>query len=205
MKNVMDTVRNLSVQQKYMLLPTFMVFAHFSKRIFECWFVHKYSAKESKMSFKSLRGALAISAGYGMASFGSMYYQNIAPRVYNQKRVNIGIGVWALGLLGNAYHHYILSSLRKDAKSVQNVTDKKKKYSVPKGGLFGLVWTPHYFFELMGWYGIAITAGTLNYWLMAFGYSSYLSGRAVSTADWYLNVFPEEESNNRKALVPFLY
>merc|ERR1712228_425551 len=207
MKNIIETVRNLDVQQKCILLPAFMVFTHFSKRIFECFFVHKYSAKSHKLNLKGLRLVLGISAGYATLSFGCMFYQNKAPREYNETRVKIGTAVWALGLLGNGYHHWILSTLRKDAKSVKNVTDKKKKYSIPNGGLFGLVWTPHYFFELMGWYGIAITANTLNYWMAALGYTSYLSGRAKSTQEWYLNVFKDDtrlDGNNRKALVPFL-
>merc|ERR1719410_2723231 len=179
-----------------------MVLAHFSKRILECALVHKYSAKSHRLSVRSFRLIMGISSGYAMSSLGCMYYQNINPRVYNKLRVNIGVGVFTLGLLGNAYHHWILSSLRKDAKSVRDETDKKKKYSIPKGGLFGLVWTPHYFFELMGWYGIAITANTLNYWLGAAIYTSYLSGRAISTQDWYLKTFEDDErldGNNRKA------
>lgn len=205
---MIETVRNLNVQQKSILLPAAMVFAHFSKRIFECFFVHKYSAKPHAMNLRTGRLVFGISSGYAMACFGCMYFQNKAPREYNQTRVNIGIGVYALGLLGNAYHHHILSTLRKDAESVKNETDKKKKYSIPKGGLFGLVWTPHYFFELMGWYGIAITANTLNYWMMAGAYTSYLTGRAKSTEEWYLNVFEGDarlDGNKRKAIIPFLY
>jgi len=203
LESVSQTLRSLTSKEKYVLAPTAMVFTHFLKRILECTFLHKYSAKNVR-----LVGALGISASYAMLNMGCMYFQNQAPSEYHETRWRIGAGVWLLGLVGNLYHHYILSTLRKDAKSVQTESDNKKKYTIPSGGLFGYVWCPHYLFELMGWYGIAITSNTLNYWLMAGVYSSYLSGRAKSTEDWYLSTFEGDSQltgNQRKAILPFLY
>eukprot|EP00484_Ammonia_sp_Unknown_P010321 CAMPEP_0197074018 /NCGR_PEP_ID=MMETSP1384-20130603/210899_1 /TAXON_ID=29189 /ORGANISM="Ammonia sp." /LENGTH=319 /DNA_ID=CAMNT_0042512859 /DNA_START=10 /DNA_END=967 /DNA_ORIENTATION=- len=224
LESVSQTLRSLTSKEKYVLAPTAMVFTHFLKRILECTFLHKYSAKNVR-----LVGALGISASYAMLNMGCMYFQNQAPSEYHETdgesaqvfgclawlvnqapseyhetRWRIGAGVWLLGLVGNLYHHYILSTLRKDAKSVQTESDNKKKYTIPSGGLFGYVWCPHYLFELMGWYGIAITSNTLNYWLMAGVYSSYLSGRAKSTEDWYLSTFEGDSQltgNQRKAIL----
>eukprot|EP01083_Nonionella_stella_P000162 481_1 len=180
-----------------------MVLCHFSKRILETTFLHKFSAKQSRV-----KGAMAISTGYAFLTSGCMYLHDQSTLHYNEKRFKIGATVWAIGIVGNLYHHYVLSTLRSDATKAKAEKDKKKKYSIPVGGLFGLVWCPHYLFELVGWYGIAIVSNTFNYWLMATCYSSYLSGRAKSTEQWYLDTFRGDErlsDNNRKAILPFLY
>ncbi|CAI0464587.1 unnamed protein product, partial [Linum tenue] len=38
---------------------------------------------------------------------------------------------------------------------------KKKEYKIPKGGMFELVICPHYLFEILGFYGIALISQTL--------------------------------------------
>ena len=44
-----------------------------------------------------------------------------------------------------------------------------KAYSVPQGGLFPLVATPHYLFEIVAWLGIALAAQQLNALLVTAG------------------------------------
>eukprot|EP01084_Bolivina_argentea_P052468 96386_1 len=203
-QSIMDIIRNLKTEDKAVLLPTFMIFSHFLKRILECTFVHKYSSTGGS----AMRALTTISLAYTQMVLPSLYFQNLAPCKYDKTRIKIGLTVYILGLTGNIYHHYILSSVRKDVQQVKNERDNKKKYTIPTGGLFGFVWTPHYMFELIGWYGMAITANTLNYWLMAATYTSYLTGRAVSTKEWYLKTFkddPQLRDNKRKAIIPFIY
>lgn len=62
---------------------------------------------------------------------------------------------------------------------------------------------PHYFFELVAWFGIAVTSQDLNVFLVFMSMFSYLLMRSKATKEWYLtNIqgFPKD----RKLLVPFL-
>lgn len=100
-----------------------------------------------------------------------------------------------MGILGNLYHHAILAGLRKD---------KNGGYQVPQGGLFGLVTCPHYFFEIVDFVGLALASQTFYGVAWAVYVAAYLSGRSVSTRNWYLKKvegYPEE----RKNILPFLF
>lgn len=48
-----------------------------------------------------------------------------------------GVVLFLVGILGNFYHHFLLSKLR---------VKGDKGYKIPKGGLFSLVICPHYLF-----------------------------------------------------------
>jgi len=97
------------------------------------------------------------------------------------------------------YHHNILASLRRRGNS-----GTEKKYVAPSGGLFEYVATPHYFFELVAWLGIAFAAQDLNAFLVFFSMSSYLSGRAISQNEWNRKKFGNEWGMEKRALVPFV-
>ena len=105
-----------------------------------------------------------------------------------------------MGLLGNFYHHYILATLRgSDSRN-------NRKYVAPHGGLFNYVAAPHYFFELIGWLGIAVVAQQLNAFLVFTSMTSYLSGRAVNHNMWNKKKFDDAEwPESRKNLVPFIF
>eukprot|EP00555_Chaetoceros_dichaeta_P007428 CAMPEP_0198270584 /NCGR_PEP_ID=MMETSP1447-20131203/45615_1 /TAXON_ID=420782 /ORGANISM="Chaetoceros dichaeta, Strain CCMP1751" /LENGTH=66 /DNA_ID=CAMNT_0043962685 /DNA_START=94 /DNA_END=291 /DNA_ORIENTATION=+ len=63
----------------------------------------------------------------------------------------VGTGLFAVGIIGNFYHHYLLATLRSSGDS-----QSKKRYVAPNGGLFDYVAAPHYLFELILWLGISI-------------------------------------------------
>jgi hypothetical protein len=92
-------------------------------------------------------------------------------------------------MAGNLYHHYLLANLRGGSKK----TDGEKKYVAPKGGLFNYVAAPHYFFELLGWLGIAVVAQQMNAYLVFLSMASYLSGRAYSQNGWNRSEFSEAD------------
>ena len=81
----------------------------------------------------------------------------------------------------------------------------KSAYSVPHGGLFGVVAMPHYFFELCAWLGVALVAQQLNALLVFGGMASYLGGRAVATSRWYRAQFGAAWPEGRRHLVPFVF
>ena len=112
----------------------------------------------------------------------------------------IGLITYIIGMYGNFYHHYKLRTLRLHKMKENN---GKKVYIIPNGGLFDYCWTPHYLFEIIDFFGIAITSKYIISYYQAFGYASYLIGRAYSTKKWYLNKF--DPCPNRAAILPFVY
>ena len=115
--------------------------------------------------------------------------------------IHENVGLFAVGLSGNFYHHYILATLR-GSSSESDI----KKYVAPRGGLFNYVAAPHYFFELIGWLGVAVVAQQLNAFLVFTSMTSYLSGRAVNQNMWNRKKFEADEwPESRKNLVPFLF
>lgn len=121
--------------------------------------------------------------------------------------LKIGLAAFTVGELGNLFHHYLLSTLRKSDftkdKESDEKFDVKSNYLLPKGGLFDFVTMPHYFFELIAWLGIAFVSQDLNVFLVFASMFTYLLTRARATKIWYLkNVdnYPTE----RKVLVPLL-
>ena len=73
-----------------------------------------------------------ISAGYFLSSLSLIYSQHLcgefAEPVVDLKYA--GITIFLVGVVGNFYHHYLLSELRKEGE---------KQYKIPRGGLFDLV------------------------------------------------------------------
>jgi 3-oxo-5-alpha-steroid 4-dehydrogenase len=148
--------------------------------------------------------------------FFHFYSQGSVPlSSMNADCLKYGLAAYAVGEVGNLYHHYILSTLRttdKNGKVVVSKADKagadgvfdvKSNYSVPKGGLFDYVTMPHYLFELIAWLGIAVVSQDLNVYLVFASMCTYLLTRAKATKIWYLknvNNYPKE----RKVLVPFI-
>uniref|UniRef100_A0A7S0S5L9 3-oxo-5-alpha-steroid 4-dehydrogenase C-terminal domain-containing protein n=1 Tax=Chlamydomonas leiostraca TaxID=1034604 RepID=A0A7S0S5L9_9CHLO len=81
----------------------------------------------------------------------------------------------------------------------------EKAYLAPKGGLFGQVVCPHYFFELVAWTGVAVASQHYQGFLTVGGMTMYLMGRSKSTHKWYTDKKIEGFPGNRKCLVPGLY
>ena len=136
----------------------------------------------------------------------------------------IALTLFAVGQLGNLYHHVLLARMRKPEVTENmevvatpitaealgsapptTVTPSISTYKVPSGGLFSLVTMPHYFFEVVAWLGVALAAQQLNALLVAGGMASYLSGRAVASTRWYKQRFGKAYPASRKHMVPFVF
>ena len=133
-------------------------------------------------------------------------FQGIVPlSVLTPDALKIGLLAFLIGEFGNLYHHYLLSTLRKDSPKNEMKADipAKSNYSIPKGALFEYVTMPHYLFELIAWLGIAIVAQDFNVFMVFASMFTYLLTRAKATKTWYLkNV--ENYPVERKFLIPFL-
>ena len=51
---------------------------------------------------------------------------------------------------------------------------------VPTGGLFSLVTCPHYFFELVSWWGLAVVSQHIHAVGVALGMTGYLAGEGMT-------------------------
>ncbi|OEL16310.1 hypothetical protein BAE44_0022671 [Dichanthelium oligosanthes] len=104
------------------------VAVHFLKRVLEVLFVHRYSGS------MPLGTILLISSYYLFNAVAMIYVQHLS---YNlpEPAVDLlypGMLVFAVGLAGNFYHHYLLSRLRAGGGG------DNKAYKIPRGGLFEL-------------------------------------------------------------------
>ncbi|CAK9316940.1 unnamed protein product [Citrullus colocynthis] len=164
---------------------------HFFKRIFEVLFIHKYSSK------MVLETAIKISLSYFMSTAIMIYTQHLSQGIPEPPidLKNIGIGFFLLGIIGNFYHHYLLSQTRKQGET---------GYKIPKGGLFSLVICPHYLFEIIEFFGFAFISQELYPLCFSIGTSIYLAGRSYATRKWYISKF-ENFPNHVKALLPFVF
>jgi very-long-chain enoyl-CoA reductase len=79
------------------------------------------------------------------------------------------------------------------------------KYKIPEGGLFGLVTCPHYLFEVLGFWGIAIVSRNLLPLTCALNTTCFLAGQASATTRWYVGKFGEKWPKERKHMIPFMY
>ncbi|KAI5444003.1 hypothetical protein KIW84_012579 [Lathyrus oleraceus] len=163
---------------------------HYFKRVFESLFVHKYSAS------MLLDSAIPITVSYFMSTITMIYTQHLT-KEFPEPSINLiypGIMLFLIGIIGNSYHHFLLSKLRGKGE---------KEYKIPKGGLFGIVICPHYLFEIIEFYGMFFISQTLYSLCFAIGDTFYLLGRSYATRNWYLSKF-EDFPKNVKALIPFV-
>ncbi|KAL0452101.1 UNVERIFIED_CONTAM: 3-oxo-5-alpha-steroid 4-dehydrogenase 1 [Sesamum latifolium] len=164
---------------------------HFLKRELEVLFLHKYSGH------MLLNTALFISSTY-LTSAVSMIYFHHRVQGFPEPSVDlkyVGLSVFVVGIVGNFYHHYLLSKLR----------DKNDSgYKIPRGGLFGLVACPHYLFEILTFVGISFISQTLFLYVCAVGSATVLLGRSCATRSWYRSKF-EDFPKNVRALIPFCF
>jgi len=170
---------------------------HFGKRVLECLFLHNYSG--------TMDGdfVIPISISYMLTSV-LVAHQQLQVQEYSHQLsgpvFGLGLGLSFLGQLGNFYHHFIWTRLRKASKD-----SSTNKYVVPHGGLFRLVTMPHYFCEIISWFGLACVTQQFNAFLVVGNMTSYLAGRSVATTRWYKSKFGADYPPERKHLLPFLF
>ncbi|KAI9338882.1 hypothetical protein BD770DRAFT_225281 [Pilaira anomala] len=107
---------------------SFLLFLHYSKRVYEVCCIHKYSG------YTKLMDCLCISASYIGYIVAVTCFSSQVPIVHFRNIV-LGCTLFLCGEYTNFYHHRILSNLRQNGS---------KKYVIPNAGLFQYVWCPHY-------------------------------------------------------------
>jgi very-long-chain enoyl-CoA reductase len=183
---------------------------HFSKRVAEVLFLHHYSGRTDRGTPTMISVYYTFAAILVAYAGGSLRASAKVDRDVDKMRMALGISLYALGILGNFYHHYLLARLRSsDSKQIKSSNENDhvlKTYVAPKGGLFSYVAAPHYLFELLGWTGIAIVSDHLNVYLLLAGMTSYLAGRSVAQNEFNRKRFNEKDwPTDRKNLIPFVF
>ena len=171
-------------------LAASLMATHFGKRCYECLFVHKYSGT------MPLASSFFIGFFYAVTSLATCHYANMAVPLSKGEFPYTGFFLFSVGLIGNFYHHWLLANLRQPGE---------KKYFVPQGGFFVYVAAPHYFFELIGWFGVVLVTNHFISLLMFLAMSVYLFERATAQTQWNQANFEEEYPRHRKHIIPFIF
>ena len=157
----------------------------------QCLFVHKFSGYTNLDSLFFIASTYASFSGVLLVT--QVLSTSLAAPSLDLKW--LGFALFLVGITGNGYHHWLLSTLRKGGE---------KKYVVPQGGLFGLFVCPHYVFEMITFVGIAFMSQTVVGWSIAVVVVSYLTGRSISSKQWYrkkVDGFPKD----RSVLIPGVF
>lgn len=136
--------------------------------------------------------------------------------------MELGMMIWALGLLANIFHDDELREIRRQALKNQKLQAEgqedssgkgsvkvqgkgvDKVYMMPQNGLFWYILYPHYLCEWIEWAGFWIMAGAgcvpaRNF---LFNEIATMLPRAIQGRQWYLNRFGVEKVAGRKAVIP---
>ena len=131
--------------------------------------------------------------------------------------IEVGLIIFAFGLLGNIYHDDELREVRRAAARTQKRREDEKSeqgksksvdkvYMIPQNGLFRLVLYPHYLCEWIEWCGFWIIGGFHCVPARSFLINEITTmiPRARRGYRWYISRFGKEKIGNRKAVLPGL-
>lgn len=172
-----------------------LVAIHFVRRCLEVLFVHRYSG------VTNLGSALMISSLYATVSvlFAWIGATEVDAALLASDDFTplwiVGVSLWVVGSAINIGHHILLARLRRPGET---------GYVLPRGGLFSRVACPHYFGEIIGWFGLALVFHHVGALVIAVTMTFYLAGRADHTLRWYRQRF-ESLPAGWKRLIPYIY
>ena len=163
---------------------------HFARRIFEICYVNSYARPAPLIAL------LSIAVLYSGAAAVCGFFQVRTVAQPSTLLMVLGGLTFAFGELLNGYHHMLLGRIRAPGA---------KTYSLPRGGLFRWVASPHYLGEIFSFLGYAMLSDLLPVWGTALVVTAYLSARADSTLEWYRRQMPLQVPSGWRRLVPFVY
>ena len=164
------------------------------------------------LAFQIING---ISIGGWLAGYGPTTMTDWAGRF---AWIQIGMMIWAAGLLGNMFHDDDLREIRRaaarqekrraDEKGEHSTAAKSvdKVYMVPQNGLFQLVLYPHFLCEWIEWLGFWMVGGLACVPARTFllNEMATMTPRALAGRRWYIQRFGAEKIGSKKAIIPGL-
>jgi 3-oxo-5-alpha-steroid 4-dehydrogenase 1 len=154
----------------------------------------------------------ATSIGGWLAGYGPTSAYDWAGRFWVME---IGLVIWAWGLLGNMFHDDDLREIRRAADRKQKKEAERtgvkpegvdKVYMLPKNGLFQYVLYAHFFCEWIEWAGFWMVGGWNCHPARSFLFNEMATmiPRALQGKRWYVKKFGQDKVGNRKAVIPGL-
>ncbi|KAL9100398.1 MAG: hypothetical protein Q9163_004220 [Psora crenata] len=164
----------------------------------------------SALSFQLIN---ATSIGGWLGGFGPVTredWQGAGPRV------EVGMMIWAVGLMATMYHDDELREIRRaaarnqkrrqDAKAGDEKSKKgvDKVYMIPENGLFRVILHPHYFCEWIEWCGFWMVGGwaCVPARIFVVNEVATMLPRALQGKRWYVERFGKEKIGAKKAVIP---
>jgi len=115
---------------------------------------------------------------------------------------------------GNLYHHIILAQLRSSCPpfafngsvptSMLNVWSYTTRCEVPRRGWFLRAACPHYFFEVLAWFGFSVVVHRPVTYLVVITMALWLGGRSIRTRWWYQQTITGYPRDVR-CMIPFVF
>lgn len=199
------------------LLVTVLLVTHFSKRVFEVLFIQSFSIGENVFAVMAPGFLYCVNNWIWLRSI-----DDTPLGATGQVRAVLGSLIFLAGEFGCLWHHIRLAQLRarppKDLLRVRVDAHQSEQpllqgsaprqgriYVLPVGGLFDYVACPHWFCELVGFFGLSLVTWHLHACLIPVGMASFLAGKAESSTRWYKSKFGDKYPSNRRHLVPFIW
>ncbi|XP_064595564.1 very-long-chain enoyl-CoA reductase-like [Liolophura sinensis] len=191
-------------------IPTFITMAawgeHYVRRFAEVLFVHNY---KRKMTWVESFGAPLYYWLFGFFIGWSVNYK----LSYHSPHLGFycaGLALFIAGEVGNCVCHVMLKNLRKPPDSADETPSlPTSSHVIPRGFLFELVSCPHYFCEIVTWFGFLMMTFTLAVALFLLASVITLISLSKDKHKAYTDEFNGDNGKemyppSRKALIPFI-
>jgi hypothetical protein len=185
-----------------------VVFGYLLRRFLEVLLLHEYSKDMPNSIVKGLVTHFCIAIG-----FLNFYILQTEAKPHtvaaSDQAMYAGCGIFIVSQIESVRHHAILRGLRESAAVVGTPHTKKRGrdkgalYHIPKGGLFDACACPHYMYEAVGWFAIAVCVRHLYAWALAVQMTLILMGRAFRTRNWYREKFDDYPAS-MAAFIPYI-
>lgn len=193
---MVSVLRNSAAAQlsEFFSLGLILWACHFVRRITECLWVHRYAGR--RVPLGDALGEYAYYWGFAAwIAYGSPSRTLVEPLVL------LGVCLFVVGEIGNAWAHLKLRALRRP-----NTQDR----GIPNGGLFNWVSSANYSYEILAWLGFGIAIRTPSAWLYFAGVVGVLASWAKKRQSRYHSYFDGKGGRpaypkERRALVPWLF
>lgn len=174
--------------------------AHFIRRLIESNLVHKHRATvDNKPVLEEIAGAVVYYGGFGAFIAWSIGSQQ-ASKSPSDPTFILSAMIFIVGEVGNWLHHRQLSSLPRP---------RDGSYALPKGLMFKYLACPHYFFEVVSWFGFSTLCGTWASILFLLASYNTMSKLADEKFRTYQRLFDGRDGEPlylvKYRIIPFIY
>jgi protein-S-isoprenylcysteine O-methyltransferase Ste14 len=177
----------------YALVPLSFWLFHYLYRTF----VFPLLMHPSDKTFPAMLVIFAIAFNFlnGYNNSLAILENSIGHAPWSKSHFWIGSIVFVIGFIMHSHSDLVIRKLRKPGET---------QYSIPRGGMFRWVSSPHYLGEIIQWTGWAILTWSLAGLAFALFTFCNLAPRAISNQKWYYQRFPDYPVN-RKTLIPGIF